>query len=265
MNEELIKSLTDLIDETLHELDELKKSSKYTATEVKLDGPGESLNAKNVGGDKSADGGIDGVKKEEKEEKSPFEPKEEPKEGEKDEDEDEKKKKAKKDAKPEMKEEKDEKPAFMKEEDEKHEEHEKKESKSEEKKEHEAPAGEPEKKEEPKGEDHYFKLFKKHEQEMNDLTKSVIDSRVAPLEQKLETVLELVNKIAGQPNAPKGVSARDVVPLNKSEDNSSLAKGEIADKLFALKKSGTVVASEDFVKIDLGQDLENIVKKYNLK
>lgn len=40
MNSELVKSLNVLIDETLSELEELKKS-RFSASEIKLDGPGE--------------------------------------------------------------------------------------------------------------------------------------------------------------------------------------------------------------------------------
>ena len=50
MKEELRKSLTDLIDETLLELEELKKS-RFAASEVKLEGPGEGIAGKPSNGD----------------------------------------------------------------------------------------------------------------------------------------------------------------------------------------------------------------------
>ena len=50
MNEELTKSLVALIDETLEEIEELKKSSKFAASEVKIEGPGEGINGKPVNG-----------------------------------------------------------------------------------------------------------------------------------------------------------------------------------------------------------------------
>jgi hypothetical protein len=61
-NEELVKSLTSLIDETLDEIEEIKKS-KFAAAEIKLDGPGED----GIAG-VSANGKLDAKKKEEDEE-----------------------------------------------------------------------------------------------------------------------------------------------------------------------------------------------------
>ena len=57
MNEELKKHLTDLIDETIAEIDELKKS-RYAAAEIKLKGPGEGIAGK------SSDGQLDAKKAE---------------------------------------------------------------------------------------------------------------------------------------------------------------------------------------------------------
>ena len=50
MNEELKKSLTDLIDETLLELEELKKS-RFSASEIDIKGPGEGIAGKPSNGD----------------------------------------------------------------------------------------------------------------------------------------------------------------------------------------------------------------------
>src|ERR1035437_80967 len=50
MNEELKKSLTDLIDETLLELEELKKS-RFSASEIEIKGPGEGIAGKPSNGD----------------------------------------------------------------------------------------------------------------------------------------------------------------------------------------------------------------------
>src|SRR5208283_46619 len=50
MKEELKKSLTDLIDETLLELEELKKS-RFSASEIDLKGPGEGIAGKPSNGD----------------------------------------------------------------------------------------------------------------------------------------------------------------------------------------------------------------------
>ena len=53
MDEALKKSLTDLIDETLLELEELKKS-RYSAEEIQLKGPGEGIAGKPANGDLKA-------------------------------------------------------------------------------------------------------------------------------------------------------------------------------------------------------------------
>src|SRR5271154_4574911 len=50
MKEELRKSLTDLIDETLLELEELKKS-RFSASEIDIKGPGEGIAGKPSNGD----------------------------------------------------------------------------------------------------------------------------------------------------------------------------------------------------------------------
>jgi hypothetical protein len=76
----------------------------------------------------------------------------------------------------------------------------------------------------------------------------------------------LINKIADQPVAPKGVQSK-VVPLMKSEEATAaeiLSKSQVASKLFELKKSGKSVDSLDVTKAEMGQDLETIVKKYNI-
>ena len=57
-NEELTKSLVSLIDETLEELEELRKS-KFSAAEIKIEGPGD----KELAG-KPANGELDAKKAE---------------------------------------------------------------------------------------------------------------------------------------------------------------------------------------------------------
>jgi hypothetical protein len=243
MNEAMVKSLSDLIDETLQEIEELKKSS-MSAQELDLskEGPGESLNEKAPGEGKSAQGGGAGLMKEEKEEHEEKESEEEEheeheEEGEEEEEEGEEKKKKKKPF-----------PFAMKKEEE---------AKEMAKEEHEMVA-----KEESKD---YMGLFKKSEQEVASLRKSV-DERLAPMEDKLNSLFEMVTKIANSPVAAKGLTARSVVPLQKSEEAAApLTRESVTDKLFELKKSGVSVPAEEFIKIDLGSDLGEIVKKYNLK
>lgn len=52
-NSELAKSLVSLIDETLEEIEELKKS-KFNASEIKIEGPGEGISGKPTNGDLDA-------------------------------------------------------------------------------------------------------------------------------------------------------------------------------------------------------------------
>lgn len=227
MNSELVKSLNTLIDETLQELEELKKS-RFSAVEVKLDGPGSD----GIAG-KPANGSMG---------------KEEDKDDEEDEDEDEAKK-----AESCAKEEDEESEEAMKsddedaddeedgdEEDEKHEE---KESK---------------KKEEME------RKMKKSQEETTSLMKSFVDERIKPIEAQIATIFELVNKIADQPVAARGVSSR-AVPLIKSVgEHESLSKSQVVEKLWEMKKSGKPVDSVDVIKAETGLDLEKITNKYQL-
>lgn len=50
MNEEMLKSLVELIDESLAEIEELKKSDRFSASEIKLDGPGTGIAGKDSNG-----------------------------------------------------------------------------------------------------------------------------------------------------------------------------------------------------------------------
>jgi hypothetical protein len=230
MNSELAKSLNALIDETLSELEELKKS-RFSASEVKLEGPGSD----GIAG-KPASGSMEKEEQEEKEQE--------------DEEEEEEAKKAESEEDEEDEEEEEEAKKAESEEDEEdeEEEHEAKESKKHEKMEH--------------------KMMKKSRDEMTSLMKSFVDERIAPLEDKLSTIVELVNKLANQPVAPRGYTSRGVAPLMKSSDEvggfETLTKSQITSKLWELKKSGTPVDSLDVTKAEMGQDLESITKKYKI-
>lgn len=95
-NKELVKSLTSLIDDTLQEIEEIKKS-KFAASEIKIEGPGSGIDGKPVNGDLHAKKAED--KEEEDEDEDEAEKSEEAckaeddEDEESDEDEDEKKKK----------------------------------------------------------------------------------------------------------------------------------------------------------------------------
>ena len=283
MDKELTKSLNDLIDETLSELEELRKS-RFAASEIKIEGPGDGIGGKPSNGDLHAkkedkdeddqdedkdmdkgegtnrqadpDGGHhkpvagEGMKHGQGPSESPGDTGHQPPGGtnrqadpngghhkmdkaENDMDKADKKKKDKKD--------KDE----PHEDDPHHEEKEK---------------------------DMAKKLLamhkaevKKSAEEHESLMKSYVEERIQPLEDKLSTILDLVNKLSEQPVAPRGATAR-TQPLFKSdaEQGETLSKAQVADKLFELKKSGTYVDSMDVAKAEMGTDLESIVRKYKI-
>lgn len=264
MDNKLAKSLTDLIDETLMELEELAKS-RFSPSEIKLDGPGsDGIAGKPSNGDLHA-------KSEDKKE-----------------DEDDKEKKDKEDmdkaenakadpdaghhkmdkaenakADPDAGHHKMDKAEDMdKKEDKKDEDKDKKD-----KKDKDAKGGQEHEAEERKAIGKLADLadMKKSLEDSESLMKSFVEQRVKPLEDKLSTILDLVNKIADQPVAPKGATAR-TTPLLKSagEGEEPLNKAQVASKLFELKKSGTRVDSLDITKAEMGQDLKQIAKKYEI-
>lgn len=233
MDNNLTKSLTDLIDETLMELDELRKS-RFAATEIKIEGPGDGIAGK------PSDGKLDASKAEDKKEDDKEEKEDEAKKGENEtaaKGENEEAAKAEDKKEDEDKKDKDAKGG---------DEHEAKERKA-------------------IGELADLAGMKKSLEDSESLMKSYVEQRVAPLEEKLTTILDLVNKIADQPVAPKGQTYR-AAPLMKSADEGvePLSKAQVANKLFELKKSGTKVDSMDIVKAEMGQELQQIAKKYEI-
>lgn len=253
MKEELRKSLADLIDETILEIEELKKS-RFAASEVEIKGPGEGIAGKPSNGDLHA------KKAEEDEEK-------------KKKDEEEEAKKAEghnRQADPngghhQM----DKAEGHNRQADPNGGHHQM--DKAEDKKDKEEPH-----KDDPEHEEKEKKMAKKlldmHKGEMKKsledqeaLLKSFVDERVKPLEDKLSSILDLVNQIAEQPVPSKGTTA-NAVPLVKSAEDAgeTLSKSEVASKLFELKKSGTKVDSLDITRAEMGQDLNKIVAKYKI-
>jgi len=243
VDNKLTKSLTDLIDETLMELDELRKS-RFAASEIKIEGPGDGIDGKPSNGDLHAKKAEDAK---------------EDKEDDKEKDMDEAKKGENETAA------KGENETAAKAED-----MDKKEDKDEDKKkkDKDAKGGEEHEAKERKAIGELAELadMKKSLEDSETLMKSFVEQRVAPLEAKLSTILDLVNKIADQPVAPKGMTAR-ATPLLKSADEGAsepLTKAQVASKLFELKKSGTRVDSLDITKAEMGQDLQHIAKKYEI-
>jgi hypothetical protein len=266
MKEELKKSLTDLIDETLLELEELKKS-RFGAAEIEIKGPGEGIAGKPSNGDLHAKA-EDDKKKEEDDKKK------------KEKDEAEKAEGQNRQADPNGGHHQVDKAEAEKAEGQnrqadpngghhqmdKAEDKDKKDDKKDKKEPHEDPEHEDkEKKMAQKMLDMHKGEMKKSQEEAEALMKSYVDEKVKPLEDKLSTILGLVNKIAEQPVPAKGVPA-NAVPLRKSaeEGTESLSKGDVASKLFELKKSGTKVDSLDITKAEMGQDLQKIAEKYKI-
>jgi hypothetical protein len=298
MDEALKKSLTDLIDETLLELEELKKS-RYSAEEIQLKGPGEGIAGKPANGDLKAKKAEDEDEEhDEDEDEEDVEKADEDGDEEDDEDSDDVEK-----ADEDEDEEDDEDEEVEKGDDDSadlsHESSRKLKSIKEGPKSSEvlseleetpvpSRAKKPSKKDmrksdkephkdDPKHEEKEKKLARKlldmHKKEVEKsleesetLLKSAIEERVRPLEDKISTIYDLVRQIAEQPVPSKGTSAR-AVPLMKSAEDFNgevLTKSEVASRLFQLKKSGTNVDSADIARAEMGHDLNKIVEKYNI-
>lgn len=237
MDNKLTKSLTDLIDETLMELDELRKS-RFAASEIKIEGPGDGIAGK------PSDGKLDAAKAEDDKKDEDKEKEDEAKKGENETAKGENEEAAKAEDKKEDEDKKDD-----------------------DKKDKDAKGGERHEAEEKKAIGKLADLadMKKSLEDSESLLKSYVEERVKPLEDKLTTILDLVNKIADAPVAPKGQTARVAAPLLKSADEGeTLSKAQVANKLFELKKSGTRVDSLDITKAEMGQDLQQIAKKYEI-
>jgi len=254
MNKELTKSLNDLIDETLSELEELKKS-RFSAAEVEIKGPGEGISGKPSNGDLHA-------KKEDKDED-----KDKDKKDDKDMDKGEG---VNRQADPNGGHHQVDKGEGVNRQADPNGGHHQVDKADMDKKEEDEKKKKDKKDEDKKDDDKKMPMFgkedmKKAQEESESLMKSYVDDKIKPLEGKLSTILDLVNKLSEQPVAPKGATAR-TTPLFKSdaEAGEPLQKHEVASKLFDLKKSGTRVDSVDVTKAEMGQDLESIVKKYKL-
>lgn len=244
MKEELKKSLTDLIDETLLELEELKKS-RFSAETIDLKGPGSDLAGK------PTNGKLDAGKVAEKAEDEKDEDKKDDDEAEKAEGVNEAAEKAEgvneEAAKAEDKKKDDDEDKDEPHDDPKHEEKEKDMAK--------------------KLLDMHKGEVKKSLEDADTLMKSYVDQKVGAIESQLANLLEAVTKLAEAPVPAKGVGYKGgVAPLAKSADEvEPLSKSEVASKLFELKKSGSRVDSNDIAMAEMGHDLEKIVLKYSIK
>lgn len=271
MDQELVKSLTSLIDETIAEIEDLKKS-RYSAAEAKIgdddsgmsgmkkDGDIEKEDAEKAEGKNSeADPGTRGVtdpamcsdpgKSNLHAEAAKSEGAE--KADEDDDDDDDKKKEKDKKDKDDM---------------------DKAEGKN-----SEADPGVPGKvnssgADAPKS--NLMEEAKKSEEEADDLKKSLanqeellksyVDEKFSSLETRLSSILDAVKEMGETPVERKGVPS-GIVPMAKSADEiETLSKSVAVDKLLELKKSGTYVDSADIATVEMGGDFQAIVEKYSL-
>jgi len=256
MKEEMYKSLCDLIDETISEVEELKKSNRFSASEIKINDEDSKM------GGQPTNGKLDAKAK---------------KADDDDDDDDDDDKDDDKDDKKDF--------GGDKKKDDDKEETEKAEGKN---RESDPNGGHHQvvSKEDAEGTNrqadpnggHHQPAYKsaaeiddlqKSINESNDLIKSYVEGRIAPLEDKLTDMMTLMREIADAPVASKGASYKDVTPLKKSDEDervTQLSKAQVADKLLELKKSGTYVNSTDIASAELGSpvDLAKIVDKYNL-
>jgi hypothetical protein len=249
MTTKLSKSLADLIDETLAEIEELKKSDRFSAEEIEL-------------GDKSAQGGLSKEEAEKAED-----------EDEEDEDEDEEEEEAKKAEDEDDKDDKEEDEAKKAEAEmaKAEEECEKAEAawhKALKKREMCKAELKHKKKPEMAEKSEGVNLMAKEEKEMKKSLEKSIDARISPLETKLAQVLDVVKQIAEAPLPQRGHTYRQVQPLAKSATEvEPLNKSAVLNKLLDLKKTGTDVDAADVVRVEVGGtgDLHDIANKYGIK
>lgn len=260
MNEELVKNLVNLIDDTIGELDELKKSdSRFDAQKIEL-GDKDGL----AGRDKNGSLG-----KEDAEKADDDDDEEEKDKKDKEEDKDDNAEKAEgknSEADPNAGHHK----AVAKDDAEKADDMDKDDAEKAEGKNSEADPNAGSHKPVYKGDMGYSEgTIKKSIDESNDLMKSYIDEQVKTVTDKLEKFGELLKEIADAPVARRGQSYRDVAPLKKSadEEGETLSKSDVAGKLFELKKSGTKVDTLDIISVETGTpaDLARVVNKYEIK
>lgn len=232
------KGLLDLIDETIHEVEELIKS-RMSAVEGKIGDSDSGM----AGMD--ANGELESSKKSEHEEEE-------------------------KDKKEEEEEEEKESSEMEKAEDEEEKKEEKEDEEKEEEDEEEKKKKHPYKEETKEAAKEILEMHKsslnKSLKKTETLLKSYVDERIKPIEEKLSSLLDVVNKIANQPLPQKGFSVKTSVLAKSSHSGETvLSKSELVNKLLELKKSGHKVDTLDIAKVDTGLELQQIAEKYNIK
>ena len=240
MEKNLAKSLTDLIDETLAEIEALKKSDRFSPESIEM------------GHD--ADGSTDTESVNKADEDEDKHEEEESKEEEKEEHEDEAKKAEEAYKKAEEECEKAEKAwkDAMSKKDMCKAEHDKHMTKAE-------------------GVNNLAKAEDKKSQKIKKMEKKLaksLEARVAPLESQIAQVLEAVKQLSDAPVPARGVTYKNVQPLAKgATEVEPLNKSQVLDDLITLKKSGKEVSIEDVLKAEIGTDVElnQIATKYGIK
>ena len=274
MDEQMMKGLQDLIDETIAEVEELKKS-KFAASEIKIEGPGDGIAGKPTNGslaEKADDEEKDEEKSDDDSDDKDDDKKKKFEEYQKAEDDYKKKKADYDDACKAEGTNRQSDPnggnhqAIAKEEAEKAEGTNRQSDPN--GGNHQPIAKEDAEKNDSPGTGNANPLMQTEgmNKSEDDLVKSYIDSRLAPLESKIESILAAVQDIGDAPVAAKGQNFKNVQPLAKNDDVEPLNSSELADKLLELKKNGTEVNSTDIASVELGgpADLVKIAERYNL-
>jgi hypothetical protein len=243
-NEEMIKSLTSLIDETLEEMEEIKKS-KFAAQEISMGDSDSGVHGKSKNGDMEA------KKKEDKDE---------------DEDDDMDKAEDCMDKGENEKADEDagkfaQAPSVSKGENEKADQDAGKFA--------QAPtvSKKEDKDEDEDDEEKMDAKMKKSIEESEDLVKSYVDERFEAMQEQLSKMAATIEALADQPVERRAVPA-GVTALSKSVDEAEpLSKSDVAGKLFDLKKSGQEVDSMDIFKVETGNQntVLEIANKYGLR
>ena len=239
-----MKSLVELIDETIAEVEELKKSERFSSSDIKMDG----VDGIKMAGQKDANGSMDKADDDDDEE-------------DKDDDGDEDDKK---------------KPPFMKKGEGTNRQADPnggklpgfgkadKDDDEDEEDKDDMEKGEGENRQaDPNGGKHLAKSL----QHSESLMKSYVEGRLAPIEDQLRNIAGMVEKMFKTPMASRSQGYKSVSPLMKSEDaGEPLTKSQILDTLEGLHKSGKVTTQEMIAaEIGSSNDLAKLVNKYNIK
>lgn len=245
-----MKSLVELIDETIAEVEELKKSERFSSSDIKMDG----VDGVKMAGQKDANGGMDKSDDDDADDEDGKD------EDDKDDDKDDKKK-----------------PPFMKKGEGKNREADpnggkfpdfgkadKEDEDDKDDDDDDMEKGEGENRQaDPNGGKHLAKSLAHSE----SLMKSYVEGRLAPIEDQLRNIAGMVEKMFKTPVPARSQGYKNVSPLMKSEDaGEPMTKSQILDALEVLQKSGKV-STQEVIAAELGSpaELAKIANKYQIK